>query len=168
VKAAAAYFTALSKCRSKAVAKAEALDPACADKAAQKLATAIAKAEGKGDCLTLESELPVSDPLAAAAEGIHLILAPTCCALAGSRCTWLSEAGCSLFKGTLGAPGSVCSASGACIAPPAQAGPCCEDASIARGLRVCLGNAAEGDCTAQEGIYSASALCRPNQTCVAP
>jgi hypothetical protein len=167
LKAAGVYFAALARCRSKAVAKAVPTDTACTEKAAMKLAAAIERAEGKGDCLTLEAELPVSEPLAAAAAAVHLILAPTCCALA-SQCAWLSEESCVSRKGTPGAPGTVCSGSGACVAPPAQAGACCEDAVLGRSMRICLGNAVEGDCTAQDGTFSASAFCRPNQTCVAP
>ena len=167
LKAAGAYFAALGKCRSKAVAKAEPTDARCTVAASDQLARAISKAERRGDCLTLEVELPVSEALADAAERVHLILAPTCCALE-SQCTWLSEDSCTGRLGTPGAPGTVCSGAGTCSAPPAEARPCCEDSSLGRGTRVCLGNAAEVDCTAGDGTFSASALCRPNQTCVAP
>jgi len=167
LKAAGEYFAAVSKCRSKGVAQGEGSDPMCVVDASDRLARRISKAERRGDCLTTEVELPVSGVLDQAVDAVHLVLVPTCCDL-GNQCTWLSEDFCLTRLGTPGGPGTVCGGSGDCVAPPAQAGPCCEDASLTRGLRVCLANETEVDCGAREGTWSASALCRPNQTCVAP
>lgn len=167
LKAVGEYFAAVSKCRSKAVAKGESSDPMCVVDASDRLARRISKAERRGDCLTTEVELPVGGVLDQAVDAVHIVLAPTCCDL-GDQCAWLSEDFCLSLFATPGAPGTVCGGSGECVAPPAQAGPCCEDASLTRGARVCLGNETEVNCGGRDGIYSASALCRPNQTCVAP
>jgi hypothetical protein len=164
LKAAGAYFEALAKCRAKAVAKAASTDPACSQKALERLTSAIAKAEGKGDCLVLDAEIPVTGALDDSASEVIQILAPTCCAL-GSLCGWLSEAACLAHSGIPGAPGTVCSGAGGCVEAPA-AGPCCQDSFVLSPLFVCLANSDQPGCESTGGTYSASALCRPTQQCV--
>ena len=125
LKAAGAYFKAQASCRAKSVAKGQPSNAACLVAASDQLARALAKAERRGDCLTLEGDLPVSTTLKDAGDEVSQILAPTCCRL-DTTCTWLSEDRCLLQTATPGAPGTVCSGTGECTPPPAASGDCCE------------------------------------------
>ena len=172
LKASGAYAEALAKCESKAAAKGEAVDAVCVAKAAEKVATAFAKAEGKDDCVVTGT--PVADAVdgrvVELVEDITKILNPppaVCCAL-GVICTYAADAAeCTgTFSGTPGAEGSVCTGSGACAAPPAIAGSCCQDVSTGGMSFDCInGGFSAGDCAGVGGTVS-TAVCSPSGLCL--
>jgi hypothetical protein len=144
----------------------------CVAKAAEKIATAFAKAEGKDDCIA------TGTPVANAVDGkveqlvddINNILNPppgVCCAVS-SICVWAPDAAtCTgTYFGTAGAEGSVCTASGACAAPPASAGSCCQDFSFGGTPIDCANGLFDApDCASAGGTFS-TAVCSPSGLCL--
>jgi hypothetical protein len=163
MKAAGAYFQAQARCRAKSVAKGQPEDPVCLVDASDKLARAVSKAERRGDCLTLEVDLPVSQALVEAGEDVDGIIAPTCCQLGSSSCAWLSDNRCLGRGGTLGAQRTVCSGTGTCVPPPAAVGNCCEGSFPVGGG--CVANVLQTSCETTGGTHFTDAICMPNREC---
>jgi hypothetical protein len=174
LKASGAYAEALAKCESKAAAKGEAVDPDCVAKAADKIAAAFEKAEGKDDCV--ESGTPVAEAVDDRVEemvvDIGKILNPppvVCCALGGSVCLYAADAAtCSgvPMMGTPGAEGSVCTGNGTCVPAPASAGSCCQDFSLGGTAIDCANGVFDaGDCAGAGGTFS-TAVCSPSGLCL--
>jgi hypothetical protein len=95
---------------------------------------------------------------------------PSACCTFGGVCAWGTPSEeCALAGGTLGTPGTVCDgATGACIAPPAAPGPCCDDLTPPAG--VCFGGPTVSPiaCNEASGSFSASAVCDPGLGCTSP
>src|SRR5262245_13522126 len=125
--AAGEYARALEACRAKALKRGVAVDPACEPKALLKLEAQFEKAEKKADCAA-ESEEGI---VAVVADGFIEDLAATlqrgsgvCCKLPTS-CGWVTDpALCEAADGVPGASGTVCDASGECVAAPTAGGGC--------------------------------------------
>jgi hypothetical protein len=172
MKAAGAYLKAQSRCRAKTIQKGLPSDPVCLVNASDQLARAISKAERRGDCLTLEVDLPASTALVDAGEDVSQLIAPTCCVLLGPLCAWLSETDCLVQGGTAGAPGTVCSGTGTCVPPPAAPGACCEVAeNFGIPERICLANITSApacEASGSGGLHFDDAVCTPSHSCEAP
>jgi hypothetical protein len=176
LKAVAKYVQSRAGCEAKAYGKGGSADPDCAERAEKKLRRAILKAEGKGDCndtgdgggLELLAERFVSDLRE------KLDPPPLLCCSNGNACTYAAdtpECQIRIGGGMLGSEGSVCTGNGACAAPPAAAGPCCQDFFTTRGDPVACASADfDADyCPSGQAIggsFSANAICRPSGLCV--
>jgi hypothetical protein len=174
LKASGAYAEALAKCESKAAAKGEAVDPECVAKAAEKVANAFEKAEGKDDCIATGGSVAtaVDERVEEMVVDINAILNPppvVCCAVSGSTCLFTADAATCMalpFNGTPGAAGSVCSGTGACVTPGTEtAGNCCQDLN-AGGVAIDCANGTfdAAGCAGAGGTFS-TAVCTPSGLC---
>jgi hypothetical protein len=175
LKASGAYAEALAKCEAKAAAKGEAVDPECAAKAAEKVANAFTKAEGKDDCVA--SGTPVADAVDDRVQDmvvdINAILNPppvVCCALSGNTCLFTADAAtctASPFNGTPGAAGSVCSGTGACVTPGTEtAGNCCQDFNAGAIPIDCANGPFDATMCGSAGGTFSTAVCSPSGLCL--
>jgi hypothetical protein len=150
------------------------VDPECAAKAAEKVANAFTKAEGKDDCVA--SGTPVAEAVDDQVEemivNINAILNPppvVCCALSGSICLYTADAAACTgapFMGTAGAAGSVCTGNGTCAPPPAAAGSCCQDLNPGGTPIDCInGTFDSAGCASVGGTFS-TAVCSPSGLCL--
>ena len=173
LKAAGSYFDALAKCEAKAAGKGEAADPLCVAKALTKLPERFTKAQRKDDCNTFGDAGHAEDVLSDAASDLFELLEEppeVCCATSSGVCAWtVDEDACTDLNGVAGAPGSVCDASGGCVAPPGTAGPCCEDVQVPFFLGLCLsGPVPQQVCDDAGGRYVLDAVCTEQQVCLPP
>ena len=171
-KAVGKYAQALARCRAATLAKGLPADSLCGAKALLQLQKAFAKAEQKGDCLGTRDQSFAAGETEHYFEGLAPVLESQlfCCSFAGfspTACAWLetAEACTGGLGGTVGAEGSVCDATGGCIAPPTSGGGCCETSG---GLGCQGGPFTLSVCNATGGTFSANGVCTPAKTCVAP
>jgi hypothetical protein len=171
LKALGAYYAALAGCAAKGVAKDQSPDPFCVTKAQVTLASRFEKAERKGDCRTYREAVPIQQLLE---DGFGVLLEileppPSVCCAGSVACIWAPDAdACAALGATAGAPETVCSA-GACVAPPAVDGPCCEGATIPGLPNPVCGSSPLYDaanCANLGGTFVEDAVCLPAQICV--
>src|SRR5262245_19701327 len=151
------------------------VDPACLARGHTKFAAAFSKLDAAGGCLVTGD----ASAIAGVCDGVVATLVanlttpppppgPFCCPLLpdGGACGYVDQASqCALGAGS---PGDVCDgATGACIPPPASAGPCCQAPS---GPGACNGGPAflgGSLCTQGGGQFFSSAVCDPQtRTCL--
>ena len=148
------------------------MDPECLAKAQEKAGKALAKAEGKEDCIVTAPDAAVDAVVDDFVQQLVDTLNPPpviCCAVSGSACFYRADAAaCSgaPLSGTPGAAGSVCNGDGTCSVPPATAGPCCEN-FITAGLPfdcAISSSFTPSSCGSLGGTFS-SAVCTPGGSC---
>ena len=147
------------------------MDPVCAAKASVKLQESFGKAQSIGDCLASGGQPLVASRAEGFVADVEAIVEDkaSCCSV-GSQCFYaIDTAECALMSGTLGAPGTLCDATGACVPPPAAGGTCCEglDTSIYPGTG-CYEGVDDSTCASVAGVFHPNAVCRPSGTCAAP
>lgn len=170
--AAGRYLDGLAKCQAKATAKGTEPDVLCIAKVQSKLQSAFAKAEGKGDCLTLGDLVPVQDVVDdPAGEAFELLLPPParrCCYTPGG-CFYAEDvAECEVAGVTVGEVGSVCNGeTRVCVPPPpVGSGTCCEDVTLgALSAPTCMGRPMLS-CTALGGTEVEDSLCHASKRCL--
>jgi hypothetical protein len=170
--AAGRYLDGLAKCQAKATAKGAELDVLCIAKVQSKLQSAFAKAEGKGDCLTLGDLVPVQDVVDdPAGEAFEILLPPParrCCYTPGG-CFYAEDvAECEVAGVTVGEVGSVCNGeTRICVTPPpVGSGTCCEDVSFpALSAPTCVGRPML-TCQILGGTEVEDALCHGSKRCL--
>lgn len=159
-------------CAARAAALGAPLDARCLALADERLARRWARAVARGDCLTpadAAAARRVVDDFLASLTQLVTPAPPRHCCDTGERCFGspsLDLSSCELeLSGTLGPPGSVCDASGDCVAPPGTGGACCAFAGA-----YCTAGPDDGPalCGAAGGQFSAAAICQPDGTCTAP
>src|SRR5262245_11702552 len=168
-KAAGKYSLALAVCHAKAVAGGVPIDPACEAKGLAKLQASFTKAESKGDCLVPDGQSATASVAKKFLNDLGSVLEVQvlCCNAGPGLCLYAVDAAdCASNGGTLGAAGTVCDgATGACAAPPAAGGNCCEGVVYGTG---CVGGPAwtAQTCTFLPGhTFNPNAVCEPNGTC---
>lgn len=158
-------------CASRAAALGGGIDAACLALVDARLARRWARAVARGDCLTSAGAAAaqgVVDAFLASLDQLLLAPPPRHCCDTGERCfagPSLDLSSCELeLSGTLGAPGSVCDASGDCVAP-GTGGSCCAFAGD-----YCTAGPSDGPaiCAAAGGQFSTPAICQPDGSCVVP
>lgn len=171
ISASGVYVRALSRCAARAVRKGEAPDVLCLARAEQKLFARIEKAERKADCPTLGDAIPLQDVLddgaGDARDAVETATTSVCCETPG-YCVYAADAASCTTQvgGTPGAPGTLCEASGACVAPPATAGNCCDELPVLSCAASPLFDAAT--CDLQGGVFTGASLCDPTGQCLPP
>jgi hypothetical protein len=169
LKGAGGAAAAQANCEAKAAAKGLAVDPECVAKAAAKLQKAFDKAENKDDCINLgddpATQAVVDDFVQELLDTLNP--PPVICCSAGTACFYRPDAAaCTAIPGyTPGADGSVCSGTGACVAPPATAGGCCDDASAGGFTFDCVGGIDSSSCGGAGGTFS-TGVCSPSGDCL--
>ncbi len=156
-------------CEAKAAAKGLAVDPECVAKSQEKLLKAFEKAENKDDCIETADDAAAQAVVDAFVQELLGTLnpPPVICCSAGPACFYRPDAAaCTAIPGyTPGADGSVCSGTGACVAPPASAGNCCEDASAGGFTFDCVGGIDGTSCGMAGGTFS-TGVCSPSGDCL--
>jgi hypothetical protein len=167
LKAFGVYQQQLAACRSKAVAKGVTTEPACVDKAVNRMEKVFARAEKKDDCLQFRDLDFVAGRAPDYLDRAATVLEnhPLCCQSTGPQCRLVTaDEECMAVGGTLGAIGTLCGPSGGCFPPPAAAGPCCD---LLDGIgNGCVTGLSETDCGNAGGFHLPSATCEPIGSCV--
>jgi hypothetical protein len=170
LKGAGSSASAQVNCEAKAAAKGVAVDPECVTRSQAKLQKAFEKAENKDDCIATGDAAAAQalvDDFVADLEGL-LNPPPVICCQAAGACLYAADAAaCTAIPGaTPGADGSVCTGSGACAAPPASAGPCCQDFMAGAIPLDCANGTFDATACGMAGGTFSTAICSPSGQCL--
>jgi hypothetical protein len=160
-------------CEAKAAAKGEALDPECVAKAGEKLQKAFEKAENKDDCIGTGDDPAAQAVVDAFVQELLDTLnpPPVVCCQGSSICLYVpasDPASCTglPISGVVGAPGTVCTGTGACAPPPAAAGSCCQDFNVSGTAFDCANGVFDASGCASAGGTFSTAICSPSGSCL--
>jgi hypothetical protein len=160
-------------CEAKAAAKGQAVDPECSARHLAKLQKAFEKAENKDDCIGLGDSAIGEALVEDFVQGVlaEMNAPPAICCSLGNACVYAPDAtACMAISGSAvpGAAGTVCSGDGACAAPPAVPGACCQDFTSIVGPLDCAHGSGldQTTCEGYGGTFSSSALCTRSGRCL--
>ena len=171
LKGAGSSAAAQANCEAKAAAKGEAVDPECGAKSEAKLAKAFETAENKDDCILTADQAAAQAVVDDFVQQLLDTLNPPpviCCATTGACFYTADAAECTSFPSAApGAEGSVCTGSGTCAAPPASAGPCCQDFNTSGFDFDCANGTFDASaCMSFGGGTFSTAICSPSGQCL--